>query len=386
MKILHTADWHVGRAIRGRSRADEHRAVLREVAEIAARERVDAVFVVGDLFDTATPTAESENVVYAALLDLAQTGATVVVLAGNHDSDRRLQAVAPLLELGRVITRPVFAPPDKGGVVELVSRDGRERALLACVPFLSQRWVVKAHDLLDHDAATHQLQYSERMRMLVRALTAGFTDADTIHLLAAHCMVLGATTTGSERMGQTVFEYALTAHAFPPGLQYVALGHLHRQQLVPGPVPIHYPGSPLQLDFGEVNDVKGVLLIDVHAGKPAIVRPVPLSAGRRLRVIKAPLLALSAATLDTGDDWLKVEVEEKTRPGLADEVRALMPNAVDVVIASSTGDTARPDRKPRTGRSPQELFGEFLADRSIESEKLAPMFAELLSEVMESSP
>ena len=383
MKILHTADWHVGRAIRGRSRADEHRNVLAEIADIADSERVDVVLVVGDLFDTATPTAESENIVYAALLALAQTGAIVVVLAGNHDSDRRLQAVAPLLELGHVVTRPLFAPADDGGVVELVSRDGRERARLACIPFLSQRWVVKAHDLLDHDAATHQLQYSERMRRLVRALTAGFTDPDTIHLLAAHCMVLGAATTGSERMGQTVFEYAITAHAFPPSLQYVALGHLHRQQAVPGPVPIHYSGSPLQLDFGEVKDKKGVLLIEVHAGKPAIVRPVPLTRGRRLRLIEASLSQLAAPTLETGEDWLKIVLNDKVRPGLADEVRALFPNAVDVVVTSAE-DAARPERKQRTGRAPHELFAEFLADRSIDDEKLGPMFAEMLDSIMES--
>jgi exonuclease SbcD len=292
-----------------------------------------------------------------------------------------LQAVAPLLELGHVVTRPLFVPADDGGVVELISRDGRERALLACLPFLSQRWVVKAHDLLDHDAATHQLQYSERMRRLVRALTAGFTDPDTIHLLAAHCMVQGASTTGSERMGQTVFEYAITAHAFPPSLQYVALGHLHRQQVVAGPVPIHYTGSPMQLDFGEVKDKKGVLLIEVHAGKPAIVRPVTLTRNRRLRLIEASVSELAAPTFETGEDWLKIVLEDKARPGLADEVRALLPYAVDVVVTSD--DSARPARKPRTGRSPHELFAEFLADRSIEDEQLAPMFAELLDGVME---
>src|SRR4051794_21000846 len=170
MKFLHTSDWHVGRTIRGRSRAEEHIAVLAEIAGIAAREAVDVVLVVGDLFDTAAPTAESERIVYSALLELAATGATVVVLSGNHDSDRRLQAVAPLLELGHVVTRPVFAAPDAGGVVELFDRNRTERALLACVPFLSQRWVVKANDLLESGAAVHQLQYSERMRMLIGAL------------------------------------------------------------------------------------------------------------------------------------------------------------------------------------------------------------------------
>ncbi|MEY2591749.1 MAG: repair protein SbcD/Mre11, partial [Acidimicrobiaceae bacterium] len=146
MRFLHTADWHVGRMLRGRSRAEEHVAVLAEIASIAREQEVDAVLVVGDLFDTAAPTPEAERIVYRALLDLADTGATVIVLAGNHDSERRLQAVEPVLERGRVITRPVFAKPDEGGVVEVVSRDGSERAKVACLPFLSQRYVVKAAD------------------------------------------------------------------------------------------------------------------------------------------------------------------------------------------------------------------------------------------------
>src|SRR5213596_2801936 len=102
MKLLHTSDWHVGKLLRGRSRADEHREVLAEIAGIAAAEEVDAVLVAGDLFDTAAPSPESEEIVYRALLGLAATGATVVVVAGNHDNPRRLSAVAPLLELGRV--------------------------------------------------------------------------------------------------------------------------------------------------------------------------------------------------------------------------------------------------------------------------------------------
>ena len=79
-------------------------------------------------------------------------------------------------------------------------------------------------------------------------------------------------------------------------------------------------------------------------------------------------------------------VNEKSRPGLADEVRALLPNAVDVVVASSVADGDRPARAARTGRSPHELFAEFLADSDIESDKLGRMFAALYDEVMEPSP
>src|ERR687898_359412 len=98
MRLLHTSDWHVGKAIRGRSRAQEHQAVLAEVAGIAERDAVDLVIVAGDVFDTSTPTAESERIVYRALLDLAAGGRPVIVVAGNHDSAPRLQAVAPLSE------------------------------------------------------------------------------------------------------------------------------------------------------------------------------------------------------------------------------------------------------------------------------------------------
>ena len=97
VKILHTADWHVGKTLRGRSRADEHRGVLDEIVAITRDEAVDLVLVAGDQFDRAVPSPESEQIVYDALLRLARTGAHVVVIAGNHDNPRRLAAVKPLL-------------------------------------------------------------------------------------------------------------------------------------------------------------------------------------------------------------------------------------------------------------------------------------------------
>ena len=174
MRFLHTGDWHVGKALRGRSRADEHRAVLAEVASVAEAEQVDAVLVAGDLFDTAAPSAESEQIVYEALLALARTGAHVVVVSGNHDNERRLQAVAPLLELGRVTVAASFRRPDDGGVIEVPSRDGAERARVALLPFLSQRWVVRADELMATAADQQAQAYGERMRLLIQALTAGF--------------------------------------------------------------------------------------------------------------------------------------------------------------------------------------------------------------------
>jgi exonuclease SbcD len=376
MKFLHTGDWHVGRLIRGRSRADEHRAVLAEIAGIAATEQVDAVLVVGDLFDSAAPSPESEAIVYDALLALADTGATVLVLAGNHDSDRRLQAVSPLLERGAVITRPTFRKPDDGGVVDLTSRDGSEAARIACLPFLSQRWVVKADDLMAGSGADAHMQYGERIKNLLAALTDGFR-ADTINLVAAHCMVHGATTVGSERSAQTVFEYSVDAGSFGPTPHYVALGHLHRQQVVAGPCPIRYAGSPLMLDFGEVSDAKGVLVVEAHAGVPAEVTAVPLGTGRRLRVVEGTLDELRGVAGAVGDDWLKVRLREPMRVGLADEVRDMLPNVVDVEVVRDDDAAASLPAPVRSGLEPIELFAAYLADQHVDDPRLGALFAEL---------
>ncbi|MDP8977530.1 MAG: exonuclease subunit SbcD, partial [Actinomycetota bacterium] len=280
MRLLHTADWHVGRTVRGRSRADEQVAVLAEIADIAAREHTDVVLVAGDVFDTAAPTAEAERIVYRALLDLADTGATVVVVAGNHDNPRRLQAVAPVFRLGRVVTGALVAPPEAGGVVTVEAAG--QRARLALLPFLSQREIVRADDLMAAGAADHAGKYAERARRIVGALCAGF-EPDAVNLVVGHLMVAGGVTGGGERSAHTIFDYWVPATAFPTDAHYVALGHLHRTQSVAGPCPIWYAGSPLQLDFGETANEPAVLIVDVAPHRPAEVRPVALTSGRRLR-------------------------------------------------------------------------------------------------------
>ncbi len=380
MKILHTSDWHVGRAMRGRSRAEEHIAVLAEIAAIATAEAVDVVLVVGDLFDTASPTPESERIVFRSLLDLVATGATVIVLAGNHDNHRRLQALQPLLELGGVITRAMFARPDAGGVIEVVSRDGVERAKVAVLPFLSQRFVVKASELMEMDAQDHGQMYDTRVRSLLEALCEGF-GPDTVNIVAAHLTVGGGRLGGGERAAHTVFEYEVGATGFPSTAQYVALGHLHRRQRMPGAGQLHYCGSPLQLDFGETADVKAVLVVDVHPGLPARVRDIELTAGRRLRALTGSLDSLRQAAGTTADDWLKVVVQESPRIGLADEVRDLFPHCVDVSVErpeESASNTLH--RRSRTDQTPTELFRAFLAERGDVEAPLVDLFAELLDE------
>ncbi|NOY55357.1 MAG: exonuclease subunit SbcD [Actinobacteria bacterium] len=292
MKILHTADWHVGRSIRGRSRADEHRAVLAEIADVARREAVDLVLVAGDTFDVVAPSAESERIVYQALLDLSDV-APVVLIAGNHDHPRRWRAVAPLFEMGRVTVGATLQRPDEGGVVRILT-DAGETARIALVPFVGKRGIVGADDLMALDPFEHGGKYAGRVEAILGRLTEGMTS-DEVNLVVAHLMIAEGRLGGGERIAFTVEDYAIPATAFGGALSYVALGHLHRMQSVPAPSPVWYAGSPMQLDFGERDDEKGLLIVDAEPGLPATVRPVPVTAGRRLIQLAGTLAELGPA-------------------------------------------------------------------------------------------
>lgn len=378
MKILHTADWHVGRTLRGRSRADEHREVLDEIVAIAENRAVDLVLVAGDQFDRAVPTAESERIVYDALLRLARTGAQVVVIAGNHDNPRRLTAVRPLLKLANINAASSVAPPDQGGLLHLATRSG-ETACIALFPFQSKRGIVKAEALMTGDPDDHQKEYADRCRRIADALCADFT-ADTVNLVVAHLTVVGAATGGGERTAH-IFDYYVPADMFPAAAHYVALGHIHRPQRIPGRCPIWYAGSPFALDFGETHSEHCVLLIEAEAGKPAHIEQVPLKSGRALTTIRGGSLQLEQLAGTTGDDFLRVIVEEAPTPGLAEQVRDMFPNAVDVIVARP-GETG-PERKaidPGELRDPRNQFQRYLKERGIESDELVKLFGELLED------
>ena len=338
------------------------------------------MLVVGDVFDTAAPGPDAERIVFRALLDLAATGAQVVVVSGNHDNAQRLQAVMPVLELGRIVTRATFAGPDDGGVVMGVTSGG-ESWSLAVLPFLSQRWVVRAADLLEHDADVHSGQYAGRVARLLAALTSGFA-AGTVNLVAAHLHVAGGMLGGGERSAHTIFDYAVSPAAFPVAAQYVALGHLHRAQAIAGPCPIRYSGSPLQLDFGETADAKSVTVVEVAAGRPAATRQVELISGRRLRTLTGSLTELSEMREIAGEDWLRVVVREVPALGLADQVRDLFANVVDVMVDDPRGQ--REDvavREDRHGRSPHDLFAGYLSRHGSDDPEVLALFDRLLEEV-----
>jgi len=380
VKILHTSDWHVGKVLKGRSRAEEHKAVLAGVIEVARRERPDLVVVAGDLYDTAAPTPEATRLVTRALTALRRTGADVVAIGGNHDNGAALDALRPWAEAAGITLRgSVREDPDEH-VIDGTTAGG-ERWRLAALPFLSQRYAVRAVEMYELTAAEANQTYADHLGRILTRLTEGFAEPDRVHLVTAHLTVVGAATGGGERDAHTVLGYAVPATVFPGTAHYVALGHLHRAQQVQGGCPIRYSGSPLAVDFGEQENVPSVTVVEVTATTAAQVREVPIPAAASLRTVRGTLAQL--AEIEAPDAWLRVYVREQPRAGLREEVQELFPRALEIRIdpelvpASGSGTRIA----QRAGRSPRELFGDYLDGRGHTDDDVRGLFDELFEEV-----
>lgn len=330
MRFLHTADWHIGKAIRGRSRYEEFAAALEQVVGIAVEEGVDTVLLAGDVYEHRAAAPEADSIVFDALLRLHDARIRVVAIPGNHDSALRLEALGKLLRPIGADVAPRVLPPAGGGIVEVPSRDGSEVAGVACVPFVPERRFGDAAALFQASESWH-LAYAEGMGELLAAMASGFRP-DRVNVVLAHLFTDGALLGGGEREITIGMAYAVSPSRLPGDAAYVALGHVHKPQAVKGsPSPARYAGSLIQLDFGEIDQRKSVAVVEASPGRPARVREVPLTAGRPLVDVRGTFDEIVAAVGDVGDAYVRVFVKtDGPVPGIADRVREALPNALDV--------------------------------------------------------
>jgi DNA repair protein SbcD/Mre11 len=316
MRLLHTADWHAGRTLRGIERTSEIRDALHEIRQLAHHHKVDAVLVAGDVFDTANPSAEAESAVYEFFLEL---GIPSVVIAGNHDSPQRLESVSGLLAKVKAQVLGVVRPDLKAAELELQAG----KLVVAGLPFLSERRLIKAADLLvAPDVGQWRQKYRDGMRFFINHVAKGFR-ADAVNILMLHTTLDGGVLSHSEHEFHVSNSYCLDPQSFPSSAQYVALGHLHKPQELGEAPPVQYSGSIVQLDFGEAGEQKRVNLIELLPGKPAKVQHIPLSSGKMLYNLKCNLDGLERRLDDlkgvVGHVKLTVQLEQPL-PGLKDRV------------------------------------------------------------------
>ena len=337
IRILHTADWHLGQTFFGYDRAGEHEVFLNWLAgEIRERE-IDALIIAGDVFDVSNPSAASQSLYYHFIYRVTAENPTlqIVIVAGNHDSAARLEAPLPLLQAMRTEVRGVVRKSDDGEIdydhltVELKNRDGEVELLCMAVPFLRQG---------DYPTVpTEGNPYAEGVRelytQLLQRLWKRRKENQSI-LAIGHLHAIGSEIAEKDYSERTVIGglECVSPDAFSEQIAYTALGHIHKAQRVSGRENVRYAGSPIPMSFAEKHYHHGVVevtfdggcavdimrvecprlipLMSVPNGEPAspeivleILKELPVTEGA------APYLEVKVL-LDEPEPMLRQEVEE----------------------------------------------------------------------------
>jgi len=337
MRLLHTSDWHVGRSLHGTDLLAEQDAVLGALAEVVAAESVDVVLVAGDVYDRAVPSADAAAVLSRVVARLRRAGAAVVLTPGNHDSARRLGTFSELLAAGGLHVRAETQKVDE----PVLLADEHGDVAIYGLPFLEPE--VARFELGVDTARSHEAVLAAAMDRVRADL---FLRPGVRSVVLAHAFVGGGVASDSERDISVGGVDLVPASVFD-GVDYVALGHLHRPQtLTPR---VRYSGSPLAYSFGEAGQQKQAWLLDLDASGLAEVRAVPLPTPRPLTMLTGTLADLLAdpAHVAAEAHFVSARLTDAVRP--ADPMRALQGRFPHCVHLEWTGSGALPD-----GRSYQE--------------------------------
>ncbi|MEM6915737.1 MAG: exonuclease SbcCD subunit D C-terminal domain-containing protein [Verrucomicrobiota bacterium] len=330
MKILHTADWHLGKLLNDQSRDPEHALFFEWLLEVVKQEQIDAILVAGDLFDSANPPQSAQQRYYDFVSQLfAQGDCRLIVIAGNHDSASQLEA--PKQVLTSLRTEVVgFLPEDpKDRILYLPDREKAEVAI-ALIPFLRDRdlRVGRAGENAEEIRGKLAEGIAERYAEAWKKIEAEGTDCPAI--ATGHLTVVGSKTSDSERDIHIGGLGSVTPSHFPEGFDYVALGHLHRPQVAGEKDRVRYSGSPIALSFSEASDKKEVRILTLSKGKLEQTS-LPIPVFRDLQQVRTQMGDLESTLAEISSKagalrtWVELIVEDaRFEDNLTERVASLI--------------------------------------------------------------
>jgi exonuclease SbcD len=299
LRSLHTADWHLGHRLYDRDRTAEHRAALAWLLETIDAEAVDLLVVAGDIFDVTNPSNQARELYYDFLGRLAKTKCLgAVIVGGNHDSPAMLDAPREVLRSLNLHVVGAARTRVQDEVFQIAGREpGDPGLIVAAVPYLRERDVRKARfgETSEERLADLQSGIREHYRQVAAAAEALRTDPASPIIATGHLFAGGASDHAEKKSYiYQADEHNIEGKQFPKVFDYVALGHIHRAQIVGGQEHIRYCGSLIPLTFVEGQQVRSVRIVEVDkAGLPVISRQVNVPYFRKLIRLNDTLEAVS---------------------------------------------------------------------------------------------
>jgi len=414
MKIIHTADWHLGGRLHDQERYAEHEAFAGWLKDLLGRETPDALVIAGDLFDTCAPSNRAQADYFSLLAAIYKESLcrAVVVIGGNHDSPSLLDAPArALAQLNCWVVGEADPADPEREVVLVPDASGQPALAIAAVPYLREgdlRRDEAGETDTDRTAKLHEgfrLHYqvaAQRARQKAHELAG----RELPLLLTGHLYLTGATLSDaiSER-AQRIGNLGEMPMALLPEAQYVALGHLHTPHAVGGIPYCRYAGSPLPMSFGEAGQTKSVAVVEFgpRPSEPAAVRLEPVPVFQHLEQVRGSPADIAVRLRQLVAARANVWVEVQVTAGDGDlgpfwnSLPALVENSEVRVLAHQN---CRPQASSAAARAtdevgleqltPQEVFRLRLTDdpsvSDAERQWLPALLDQILKDVQEADP
>ena len=335
MKILHTADWHLGCSLGAEKRFEEHDALLDHFCKIIKENNIEAVIIAGDVFDMALPPNRAAEQYYRFLLEAERAGARdIIVIGGNHDSASYLEAPKDILKYLSVHVFATASQECSDMIIELKNADGTVAALVGAVPYLHEKDILKfesGQGVSERETALRNavLAYYHKMADALNARSASVPHIVTGHLFAAD--------SGRKNDSWIGTLMSISTADLPPSIDYVALGHLHDADTLKTPHDscVRYPGAPLNVSFRELEKAKTVTVIDTDDIKN--IRELPLPSFQDMRVLRGSREELESMLIKLAGEadhsvWCKVENTGEYAPGLWGNLNILVKNSKVKII------------------------------------------------------
>lgn len=387
MRVLHTSDWHLGKNLEGCSRMDEQEAFLKDFVEIVQENNIDMVVIAGDIYDNSNPPARAEKMFYDTLKKISAKGErTTLVIAGNHDNPERLIAAGPLARDHGIIMvgtpKSVVSVGEYGnsevleageGFIEVQIKD--EKAVILTVPYPSEKRLNEVlYGEMDEEEEKAKT-YGERIKALFDRLQSKYRE-DTINLVVSHLFTMGSEEAGSERNVQLGGSFIVDGGCFPEKAQYIALGHVHKPQLVPGTSKrARYSGSPLQYNKKEINFKKKCFIVDVKAHEECKIEEVEFKVYKPIEVWKCESIEAAIEKCEKNKDkdcWVYLEITTD-RYIREDEIKKMKSTKKDIleIMPKIVGkDDEEFDINSFSEKSFKDIFKEFyLKERKVDPQE-----------------
>jgi exonuclease SbcD len=324
MKILHTADWHLGKKLHKHDLTKDHKLFLDWLIELIQEQKIDVLLISGDIFDLANPPIEARTMYFWFLRQMIQQKCKIIITGGNHDSAMMLDAPKEILNLLDITVVGGATTPIENEIIVL------ENLIICAVPYLRDSDLRQA---IDGENGSSRI---ENVRLGIKKHydeLAGICQEKYLNIpviAMGHLYANGSISSESEREIQIGNLAAIDGNDFSKTFDYVALGHIHRPQLIGGNEHIRYSGSPIPLSFSEKNDQKIILTFEVLDNKIQQINEIFIPKFRDLKRIsgtlenvKSKLIAFKNETPLTS--FLEIEViEDNFNPLIIKELNDLI--------------------------------------------------------------